>query len=157
MTRASFCFGLDLSTATIKGAPSGVSDVFQKGLFQFNSLNGFTSMRLPAISETKVVVGSDAIDTSDADVAAFITAMEDGIVVTGGTISPSDYRVGDISSLKFATPPDILTNLTINYKWRKIVTSAILRHYEYLSYNLSTEDRVDFLFLIEDIISDLYD
>lgn len=104
MTRASFCVGLDLSGATIKLNPSGLSDVFQKAYFQFFALgNAFrTKLKLPAFSEVKVVAGSDAVDTADPDVAAFVSAMENGIVVTGGTISPSDSRVNDISTIDYA-------------------------------------------------------
>lgn len=103
MTRASVCFGLSLSGATIKALPSGLSDRNQKGYFQFASLPGFNArMKIPALSETKVVAGSDAIDTSDADVAAFVSAMETGVVVTGGTIQPCDARVNDISTLDYA-------------------------------------------------------
>ena len=104
ITRASFCAGLDLSGATIKGTPSGLSDIAQKGLFGFStSVAGFrTKMKIPAISETKVVAGSDTIDQADVDVAAFITAMENGIVVTGGTISPTDQRENDIVSTDYS-------------------------------------------------------
>jgi hypothetical protein len=104
ITGASLCAGLDLSTATIKASPSGLSDIAQKGFYQFSTAApGFRNrVKVPALSEAKVVLGSDAIDQTDADVINFIDAMEDGIVVTGGTISPTDHRENDIVSTDFA-------------------------------------------------------
>lgn len=104
ITRASFCVGVDLSGATIKGVASGLSDIAQKALIGFSTaVAGFrTKLKLPALSETKVVVGSDSIDQADADVAAFLSAMEVGIVVTGGTIQPTDTRGNDVTSTDYA-------------------------------------------------------
>lgn len=98
LTRASVVFGLNLSTATIKIAALTVSDVAQKAFFQFRTaVSGFFArMKIPALKETLVNPGSDSIDQSNASVAAFITAMENGIVVTGATISPVDDRGNDI-------------------------------------------------------------
>lgn len=104
ITRASFCVGLDISGATIKAVASGLSDIAQKAFFGFSTaVAGLrTRLKIPAVSETKVVVGSDVLDQSDPDVAAFISAMENGIVVTAGTISPSDDRENDITTTDFA-------------------------------------------------------
>lgn len=105
ITRAGFSVGLDLSSSTIKAAPSVFSDIAQKVMFGFSTvLAGFrTKMKLPALNEDKVTAGSDAINQADADVAAFITAMENGIVVTGGTVSPTDLRGNDINGTDYAT------------------------------------------------------
>jgi len=104
ITRVSFCVGLDLSGSIIKAIASGLSDVSQKALFGFSTvISGFrTKSKLPAISETKVIAGSDALDLGDADVAAFVSAMETGIVVTAGTVQPVDTRDNDVESLDFA-------------------------------------------------------
>lgn len=104
ITRAGICVSLDLSTSTIKANPLSGADAAQKGFFGFaTGVTGFrTRMRLPAFNETLVNAGSDTIDQSDTDVAAFITAMEDGIVVTGGTVSPTDNRENDIVSTDYA-------------------------------------------------------
>jgi hypothetical protein len=58
--------------------------------------------RIPTFSEALVQAGTDAVDTADLDVAAFVTAMQDGIVVTGGTISPTNSRDNDVVSLASA-------------------------------------------------------
>lgn len=103
VTRASFCVGLDLSGASIKPSPTAFSDIAQKILVGFSTvLAGFrTKMKIPALDETKVLAGSDALDQSDADVAAFITAMENGIVTSGGTIAPTDQRLNDINNTDY--------------------------------------------------------
>lgn len=104
ITRVSFCVGLDLSGATIKAVASGLSDIAQKILIGFSTaVSGFrTKLKLPAISEVKIVAGSDSWNLADPDVAAFITAMENGIVVTGGTVQPTDMRQNDIVSTDYA-------------------------------------------------------
>lgn len=104
VTRAGVCISLDLSTSTIKANPLTGADAAQKGFFGFaTDLTGFrTKMRLPAFNETLVNSGSDTIDQTDTDVAAFLTAEEDGIVVTGGTISPCDNRENDVVSTDYA-------------------------------------------------------
>jgi len=104
ISNVSFSVGIDLSGATIKAVASGLSDIAQKAFFGFSTaVAGFrTKMKIPALSEVKVVVGSDTLDQADADVAAFISAMEVGIVVTGGTIQPTDIRENDVISTDYA-------------------------------------------------------
>lgn len=104
ITRAGFSVGLNLSTATIKATPNVFSDIAQKVMFGFSTaLAGFrTKVKLPALNEDKVTTGSDAINQADPAVAAFIAAMENGIVVTGGTISPTDQRGNDINNTDYA-------------------------------------------------------
>lgn len=104
ITNVSFCLGIDLSGATIKAAASVLSDIAQKAIVGFGTaVSGFrTLMKIPAIVESKIVLGSDTVDQTDADWAAFLTAMEDGIVVTGGTISPCDIRENDVTTTEYA-------------------------------------------------------
>ncbi|NIT56286.1 MAG: hypothetical protein GWN00_08640 [Aliifodinibius sp.] len=103
LTRAGVCVGLDLSGSTIKAVADIFSDVLQKARVHFASaLQGFSGkMLLPAFDELNVVAGSDEIDQTDPDVAAFITAMENGIAVTLGTIAPTDDRENDLTSVLF--------------------------------------------------------
>ena len=104
ITRAGFCVGLDLSGVLLKANPTSLSDIAQKGHFQFaTDATGFrTRLKVPAINEALILAGSDAIDQADAGMALFIAAMEDGISVTGGTIEPCDSRDNDIVSTDFA-------------------------------------------------------
>lgn len=93
--------GLSLSSAGL------TSDVQEVGQFVFNAVGGFLKrIGIPGLSETKVLASSAQIDTSDTDVAAFITMMTSGVDVSAnggsGTIQPSDYRDADLTSLDSA-------------------------------------------------------
>ena len=104
ITGGSVTFTIDLSGLSLKASAATIADVFQKGYFSFNSAatGFFKRMRIPTLAESKVSSGSDNINTLDADVAAFVTAMNNGIVVTGGTISPTTERGHDLTSLNEA-------------------------------------------------------
>jgi hypothetical protein len=79
------------------------ADVEEIGAFQFETVGGFpVYCNIPGILETVVAAGSDDIDQSDVDVAAFITAMETGIVVTGDTVSPTDVGEDSINNTVYA-------------------------------------------------------
>lgn len=79
------------------------ADVEDVGAFQFLSAENFpVNVNIPGLSEVVVAAGSDDIDQAHVNVAPFITAMEDGIAVTGGTIIPCDIGEEDIISLVFA-------------------------------------------------------
>lgn len=80
------------------------ADVQEKARFAFRTASGFLkSLSIPTVVESIFATGSGDVDTSDPDVAAFVTAMEDGIDLTGvggsGTIEPSDLRNDDLVSL----------------------------------------------------------
>lgn len=74
-----------------------LSDVEHVGKFEFlTSAGQRVKVNVPALSE--IVLGattSDSLDIGQPNIAAFITAMETGIAVTGGTIQPCD--VGEVS------------------------------------------------------------
>ena len=104
VTRASVCFGIDLSGVTLKAAAASAADAARKAYFQFNTaVSGLrTRMFVPTVTETIIPVGSDAIDTTDPLVAPFVSIMTNGLIVTGGTISPTDDRENDIVSVTTA-------------------------------------------------------
>jgi len=104
ITGGSITFGIDLSGLGLKTAANSLADIAQKAYFAFNSaVTGFKKrLRIPTFDEAKVNAGTDSIDTVDAAVAAFTTAMTNGIVVTGGTIQPSTERGQDLTSLSEA-------------------------------------------------------
>ena len=98
---AEICFGVDISAITNNGAPQNFRE--EIGAFKFTTAEGFdVAVNIPGWDESKTLSGSDDIDTGDAAVAAFISAMESGIVVTGGTVSPTDKAENDITSNTFA-------------------------------------------------------
>lgn len=88
-------------------APNSASDVEEGGFFNFRTAGGYrTSMRIPTFLEALISPGSADIDTSDPDVAAFVSAMITGIDLTAatpvagtGTVTPSDSRGDDIVAL----------------------------------------------------------
>jgi len=99
---ADFCVGVDVS-ALLSNLAGLNGDVEEIGAFQFETVGGFpVSVNVPGILEAVVASGSDDLDQADLDVAAFITAMETGIVVTGGTISPTDVAEDSINTTIYA-------------------------------------------------------
>jgi hypothetical protein len=104
ITNVSTTFAIDLSGLSLKAAASAVADVAQKGYFAFRSaVTGFAKrLRIPTIDENIVNAGSDTVDTLDVNVAAFVTAMESGVAVTGGTIAPTTERMQDLTALEEA-------------------------------------------------------
>jgi hypothetical protein len=89
---------VDIS-ALVGNTAAATSDVEQLASFQFSDANQDpVNINIPARSELDVVIGSDALDTTDVDVAAFITLIEDG----NGTIAPSGIAEDAIGSLVYA-------------------------------------------------------
>jgi len=93
---------VDLSGLT-SNAFTSTSDVEEVAAFQFSTVDGTkTLVNVPAIDELAVASGTDDLDQADVFVAAFITAMESGVAVTGGTVSPCDVAESDINSTVYA-------------------------------------------------------
>lgn len=95
---------VDTSGLGLTAAAGSTADVEEKGVFQFQTAGGFyTTVNVPAISDSDVVSGSDALDQSDPDIAAFIAAMTGGLVLTDlSTVQPCDAREDDITTLAYA-------------------------------------------------------
>lgn len=82
-------------------AASVNSDIQEKAEFTFTTELGNTkTLNLPTILEGYFRTGSKYIDQTDPDIAAFVTAIEDGIDLSGaggsGTVQPCDQRGEDI-------------------------------------------------------------
>jgi hypothetical protein len=88
-------------TGNIAGASS---DVEQISAFEAIDAGGNrTKINIPGTVETQIAVGSDALDITDTDVAAFIAALEDGIDIGGSVIiQPSTYNEADLVDTLFA-------------------------------------------------------
>ncbi len=87
--------------------PALTSDVREKAYAIFRTAGNFVKrLKIPTLSELKVLDGSAALDRSDMDVAAFETMMESGLDTApsggSGVISPSDSRDDDIVTLESA-------------------------------------------------------
>lgn len=102
---AGFSVGVDLSG--LVQIPAAISDVQEKAMFAFRTANNFLKrLHLPSFEEGKFTPNSVQVDQTDADVAAFITALTDGIDLTGaggsGVVAPVDTRGEDLVSLEAA-------------------------------------------------------
>lgn len=98
LTRASVTFNVSLDGLGLKTVASSVSKVARKLFLQFTTaVTGFLGKTLfPSLAESKVLSGTDDVDQTDTDVAAVISAMEDGISVTGGTMTFTNGRGHDL-------------------------------------------------------------
>lgn len=99
---------IEVDTSGWTDVASSVADVQEKALFVFRTaLNNIKKVHLPTFPDLLFNAGSDSVDLTDTDVAAFVTAMEDGIDLTGaggtGIVQPSDYRDEDVDHLEKAT------------------------------------------------------
>lgn len=79
------------------------SDVEHIGKFSFRTgINTKVLVNVPALAEIALgTTTSDILDPVQVDVAAFLTAMEDGISVTGALIQPCDVGEEDIVDHNF--------------------------------------------------------
>jgi hypothetical protein len=95
---------IDVSSVT-DGIADALADVQERARFVFRGENGFLkSLHLPTFLETKMVPNSADVNTADADVAAFVTALEDGITLSTLAVhQPSDNRGDDLETLVSAT------------------------------------------------------
>lgn len=90
---------IDISTLTGNNAQSG-SDVEEIGAFTFRTPEGReVVVNIPGINESMVAANSDDLDQLDTDIAAFTTAMLNGIAVAGGTPQPCDVDEADLTVL----------------------------------------------------------
>lgn len=91
-------------TFTPWSAAASISDIQEKARFAFRTANGFLKhLSLPCALESIFAAGSRDVDIADTDVAAFITAMTDGITVNTHDIEPCDVRGEDLTELEAAS------------------------------------------------------
>lgn len=86
---------------------ASIADVQEKARFSFRTTNDFLkSISIPTFVEGFFVPGTKEVDTTDPDVAAFTTAIIDGINIDPGVtdtiIQPCDVRGKDITELEGA-------------------------------------------------------
>lgn len=98
ITEISVSIPVSLSGATLKAAATSIADLAKKALFLISSsVSGLGSkINLPTYREAYTVTGSDVVDLSDPDVAAFVTILEDGVNVAGTPVLPCDLRGNDL-------------------------------------------------------------
>lgn len=85
-------------------AAASISDIQEKARFAFRTVNGFLKhVSIPTAVESIFAAGSRDVDLADTDVAAFVTAMVDGITVNTHDVEPCDVRDEDLTELESAT------------------------------------------------------
>lgn len=85
IVEVSVSVGLDLSGASLKSVATQFSDVANKAFIQArNAVNGLLGkFKIPTYDDLNNLANSDMLNQADADVAALITLIEDGITLTG--------------------------------------------------------------------------
>lgn len=95
---AELCFNIDISAYT-NNTISAISDVEEIAAFEFVTAQGNrVKLNVPGCPDLSVLPGTNTLDVTDAEVAAIITAMEDGI---SGT-QPCDVGGDEITEMLFA-------------------------------------------------------
>jgi hypothetical protein len=98
--RAGVTLDVDISSLGLPAIAGALSDVQEKAAFIFRTVGGYLKrVTLPTIDEGIFAAGSREVDLTNASVAAFVTAMEDGYLAGGEDIDPCDYRGDDIDAL----------------------------------------------------------
>lgn len=97
-------FGLDLSAASLRSVATQFSDVFQKALLVVNSVVAGLRARfnIPTFDEANLIADSDVLDPVDAEVAALITLIEDGLMDGGIPIVPVNSRNDALAEVTLA-------------------------------------------------------
>ena len=101
--RVSVTFEVDVS-GLAGNTMDANSDVEEGARFAWLVAGGYTaSNRIATFDESKMVSGTNQVDTGDPDVAQFVSYMEDGFTATStNVVSPTDYRDDDITDLASA-------------------------------------------------------
>jgi len=93
---------VDISALTSNVALD-TSDVEQVGAYQFaDGNNEPVDVNVPCVQPLATVPFTDGLDLAATDILNFVTAMTDGLAVTGGTIQPCSISESDIQDIFFA-------------------------------------------------------
>lgn len=98
ITSVSISVGIDLSAATIRLVAVSTADVAEKLLLTARSLVSglFARFNIPTFDENKLIPGTDQADFADPDIAALVSAIEDGLIVNTLPVLPRDKRGNDL-------------------------------------------------------------
>lgn len=100
-------FRVDVDVPGFSAVAGTLADVQEKAEFAWRvGTKWLKRLNLPTFIETFFLPGTKEVDTTDADIAAFVTAMETGIDVAGGggsgVVQPCDTRGEDLEDLVYA-------------------------------------------------------
>lgn len=113
--KAALCFGSDLSSLGGINQATASADVEYAAKFDSDTAAGRpVTWVLPAYNSQGAVSDSNEIDIANIDVAAFVDMLENGLSVTGGTITVCDIDEEDIETV--FTPTQITKQTTS--RWR---------------------------------------
>jgi hypothetical protein len=102
LTGLEFTISVDISGLTNPIAADS-ADVEEVNEYIFATADGRdVRYNIPAGNNTASPAGTDDLDQANANVAAFISMIEDGIAVTGGTVTVSDVDEDDITNVLVA-------------------------------------------------------
>lgn len=102
ITNISVGIGVDLPGG-LKANADALADVEEGARFIFGAANGGSfRMRLPTFDEAKMISGTDLVDTTDTDVAAFVDEMVDGETINLQAQHPSAADESDLIGLTSA-------------------------------------------------------
>lgn len=101
ITEIGISLPLDLSAATLRAAAVGFADIAKKALFTVtSSVSGlFTKFFIPTWNKAFNVPNSDAVDTLDSDVQAYLDIVENGVTVSGVPIQVVDTRGNSVDEV----------------------------------------------------------
>lgn len=99
----------DLSSLSLDEVGTALADIQERAVFAFRTAAGkLKRIGIPTFNEN-LFTGAGAyssVDLTDVDVQAFVTAMEDGITLTGyggtGVVAPVDTNDSDLAILETA-------------------------------------------------------
>lgn len=99
-----------IALALIVTLPGGLkSDALAESEVEIGARFGFidaqafrTSLRVPSFLQALLVTGSNSVDVEDSDVAAFVSAMTEGLTPISTLVQPSTNRSDDIVSMSTA-------------------------------------------------------
>jgi hypothetical protein len=84
-------------------SPDPDSDVEEGARFNWHTAIGaLTNFRIPTFDEAHIATGTAQVDTTDADVSAFVDKVINGHTVLLENVQPTDERGSDINALKTA-------------------------------------------------------
>lgn len=104
ITDISVSLPVDLSLATLRAVPLAIADIAKKALFTVASsvVGLYARFNIPTFDEQFTVPASDDLDMVDANVAAYVGVIENGINVSGTFIQPCDLRENDLADVREA-------------------------------------------------------
>lgn len=97
-------FGVNVDISTLTGNVATLaSDVEEKAVFEFITSEGrVVDLTVPGLNELLVISGTNQLDQANANIAALIAMMEDGLTADSVVVQPTDAAGVDVVLVKTA-------------------------------------------------------